>query len=145
MCFWGPASPSAEWAGDHGRTDVAARIWRLLQAKLLSHQGLSHWLLGLQLIGWGHPNSQVPLAVKNPPTSAEDIRDEGSIPGSGRSPGGGHGSPLQCSCLENPTDRGAWPATVHKVAKNQTQLKQFSAHGRTHPDSRELSASSRSN
>ena len=45
--------------------------------------------------------------VKNPPANAGDIRDVGSTPGSGRSPGGGHGNPLQCSCLENPMDRGA--------------------------------------
>ena len=49
-----------------------------------------------------------------------DIRDMGSIPGLGRSPGGGHGNPLQYSCLENPTDRGAWWATVHGIAKSQT-------------------------
>ena len=48
--------------------------------------------------------------VKNPPANAGDL---GSIPGSGRSPGGGHGNPLQHSCLENPMDRGAWRATVH--------------------------------
>ena len=48
------------------------------------------------------------LVVKNSPASARDIRDTGSIPGLGRSPEGGHGNPLQCSCLENPTDRGAW-------------------------------------
>ena len=46
--------------------------------------------------------SQVALVVKKPPANAEDIRDTGSIPGSGRSPGGGHGTPLQYSCLENP-------------------------------------------
>ena len=46
--------------------------------------------------------------------NAEDL---GSVPGSGRSPGEGHGNPLQCSCLENPTDRGAWGATVHGVSK----------------------------
>ena len=46
----------------------------------------------------------------------------GLIPGLGRSPGGGHGNPLQYACLENPTDRGAWPATIHRVAKLQTQL-----------------------
>ena len=46
--------------------------------------------------------------VKNLPANAGDTGDMGSIPGSGRSPGGGHGSPLQYSCLENPTDRGAW-------------------------------------
>ena len=49
-------------------------------------------------------------------------RDMGLIPGSGRSPGGGNGNPLQYSCLENPTDRGAWQVTVHAVAKSQTQL-----------------------
>ena len=56
--------------------------------------------------------------VKNPPADAADIRDLGSIPGSERSPGGRNGSPLQCSCLENPMDRGAWWTTVHGVAKN---------------------------
>ena len=52
-----------------------------------------------------------------------DVRDTGSIPGLGRSPGGGHGNPLQYSYLENPMDRGAWQATVHRIAKSQTQLK----------------------
>ena len=55
--------------------------------------------------------------VKNPPANAGDIRDAGSNPGLGRSPGGGNGNPLQCSCLENPMDRGAWWATAHGVAK----------------------------
>ena len=54
--------------------------------------------------------------------------DAGSIPGLGRSPGGGHGNPLQYSCLENPTDREAWRATVHKVKKNWAQLKQLGMH-----------------
>ena len=58
--------------------------------------------------------------VKNMPGNAEDERDAGSIPGSGRLPGGGQGNLLQCSCLENPMDRGAWWATVHRVTKNQT-------------------------
>ena len=64
--------------------------------------------------------------VKNPSGNAGDIRDAGLIPGSGRSPGGGHGSPLQHSCLENPMDRGAWRATVHRVAKNRTRQKRLS-------------------
>ena len=64
--------------------------------------------------------SQVALVVKNPPANAGDIRDVGSIPGSGRSPGGGHGDPLQYSCLENPMDRGAWWATVYGMAKSWT-------------------------
>jgi len=64
--------------------------------------------------------SQVALVVKKLPAGAGDIRDKGSIPGSGRSPGGRHGSPLQYSCLENPIDRGAWRASVHGVAKGWT-------------------------
>ena len=56
------------------------------------------------------------LVVKNLPASAGDIRDLGSVPVSGRSPGGGHGSPLQYSCLVNPMDRGVWWATAHRVA-----------------------------
>ena len=55
--------------------------------------------------------------VKNPPANSEDVRDESSIPGSGRSPGEGNGNPLQYSCLGNPMDRGVWQATVHGVAK----------------------------
>ena len=71
-------------------------------------------------------SSQVMLVVKNLPASAGDARDMGSIPGSGRSPGGGRGNPLQYSCLENPVDRGAWWAPVHKVTQSQTRLKQLS-------------------
>ena len=67
--------------------------------------------------------SQVALLVKNPPANAGDIRDVGSIPGSGRSPGGGPGNSLQYSGLENPMDRGAWRAIVYRVAKSHTQLK----------------------
>ena len=62
--------------------------------------------------------SQVALVVKNPPVNAGDIRDVGPIPGSGRSPGVGNGNQLQYSCLENPMDRGAWQATVHRVTKS---------------------------
>ena len=58
--------------------------------------------------------------VKNPPVSARNIRDKGSIPGLGRSPGEGHGNPLQYSCLEDPMDRGAWQATVHSVTELDT-------------------------
>ena len=70
--------------------------------------------------------SHVALAVKNLPANAGDIRDVGSIPGLGRSPGEGNGNPLQYSCLENPMDRGAWWATVHRTAKSRTQLEQLS-------------------
>ena len=57
------------------------------------------------------------LVVKNLPTNAGGAREVGSLPGSGRSPGEGNGNLFQCSCLENPTDRGAWRATVHRVTK----------------------------
>ena len=57
--------------------------------------------------------------VKNPPAEQELPGDVDLIPGSGGSPGGGYGSPLQYSCLENPVDKGAWRATVHGVSKSQ--------------------------
>ena len=57
-----------------------------------------------------------------------DLRDMCSIPASGRTPGGGHGDALQYSCLENPTDRGAWQVIVYRVTKSQTRLKQQSMH-----------------
>ena len=60
------------------------------------------------------------LVVKNPPASAGDRRDVGSIPRWGSSPGGEHGNSIQCSYLENPMDRGAWWATVHRVEKSWT-------------------------
>ena len=58
--------------------------------------------------------------LKNLPVNAGDVRDADSIPGLGRSPGGGHSNPLQSSCLENHMDRGAWWATVHRVAQSRT-------------------------
>ena len=61
-------------------------------------------------------------ADKEPACNAGDAREEGSIPGLGRSPGGGNGNPLQCSCLTNPMNRGAWWVTVPGVTKNQTRL-----------------------
>ena len=70
---------------------------------------VSFWVLGF-------PGGAV---IKNPPANTGDV---GSIPGSGRSPGGGRGNLLQYSCLENSMDRGAWRATVHGAAKSQIQL-----------------------
>ena len=60
------------------------------------------------------------LAVKNPSVNARDPKDTLLIPGSGRSPGVGNGNPLQYSCLENPMDRGAWRAKVHRVTESDT-------------------------
>ena len=69
-----------------------------------------------QLYIYTYPQAPwVTLVVKNPPANAGDIKDTILIPGLGRSPGGGYGNPLQYSCLENPMDRGAWQATVHRV------------------------------
>ena len=65
-------------------------------------------------------SSQVVLVINTLLANARDIRDSDSIPGSGRSPGGGNGNPLQYSSLENPMERGAWWATVHGFAKNWT-------------------------
>ena len=72
------------------------------------------------------------LVVKNPPANAEDLKEACLTPGLGRSPGGGHSSPLQYSCLENPMDRGACWVTVHRVSKSQTQLKHLSTHTHTY-------------
>ena len=69
-------------------------------------------------------SNYTPIApmVQNLPANSGDIRDTGSIPGLGRSPGGGHGNPLQHSYLENLVDTGAWLAVVHRAAKSQTRL-----------------------
>ena len=118
-----------------------------MMAFITHHDGIYHTLLvalcliflflGLCLylfIWWRHNvqwASQMVLVVKNQHAVSEDIRDAGLIPGSGRSSGGGHGTPLQCSCLENPTDRGAWRAAVYGVTESQTRLKWLSTHART--------------
>ena len=87
------------------------------------HRSLLAWELRVE----GHYThtwaSQVTHVLKNPPANSGNIRYAGSIPGSGRSPGGGHGNPLQYSYLENLTDREAWQYTVHSVAKSQTQMR----------------------
>ena len=67
--------------------------------------------------------SQVALVVKNPPANARDAKDVGLIPGLGGSSGEGKGNPFQYSCVENPMDRGASQAVVHRVAKSRTRLK----------------------
>ena len=82
------------------------------------------FLLGLHL--W--------FSNKESACNAGDTGDSGSIPGSGRAPGGGNGNPFQYSCLENPMDRGAWWAAVHGVAKSQIRLKQLSTHTRSYSE-----------
>ena len=98
------------------------------------------WFLHLILL---LHTSQVAQVVKNPPANAGDIGDMGSIPGSGRSPGRGHGNPLQYACLENPKDREAWRAVVHGVTESLPPQKwQHSTHvswRQPHPaDARQL-------
>ena len=86
----------------------------------LWQQKINSW--GKVLFG----TSRVALVVKNPPANAGDRRNVSVIPELGRSPGGGHGNPLQYSCLENPMNRGNWRATVHGVAMSWTLLKWLS-------------------
>ena len=76
------------------------------------------FIIILRLPQW--ENMYIEILVKNLPANAGDLRDAGSVPGLGRSPGGGHGNPVQYSCLENPMHRGAWQATVHRVAQSRT-------------------------
>ena len=104
---------------------VQANIW-LLWASKLKLTNYSRWSNNSTDSSAIVINTD--LWVNNPSANAGDIRDMGLIPGSGRSHGGGHGNPLQCSCLENPMNRGAWPAIVHRFAKSQTQLKRLSMH-----------------
>ena len=84
---------------------------------------------------------KVVLVVKNVPVNEGDVRDTGSIPGLGRSPGKGNGNPVQYSCLENSMDRGAWQATVHGAAKSGTWLSDWT-HTRTWVNNESLQFSS---
>ena len=93
--------------------------WTVVVAVQLVRSGLI-WVL----YGW-HPHVGSTHG-KELACQFRRLRDVGSIPGSERSPGGGHGSPLQYSCLESSMDRGAWRATVHSVAVSQTRLKRLS-------------------
>ena len=88
------------------RTSECDLIWKWGLCRC--NESRSHWV------------SQVGQVVKNPPANAGEVRDIGLIPALGRSLGGGHGYPLQYSCLGNPMNRGAWQATVHRVAKGWT-------------------------
>ena len=103
----------------------------------VNEEGILHKLLRFLVTYSENSASQVVLVVKTP-ANAEVIRDLGLIPGSGRSPGGGHGNPLQYSCLENSMDRGAWQVTVRRMAKSRTRLKQLSKHACTHSENNQF-------
>ena len=77
-------------------------------------------------MGFPRGSSEKSKQTEKPPANARDVSDAGSILRSGRSPRGGNGNPLQYSCPGNPVDREAWQATVHRVTRSQTRLKQFS-------------------
>ena len=97
----------------------------LTQGLNLCLLSLLHWQVGSLPLGppGGSTSGKEPACQ-----CRRDVRDSGSIPGSGISPGGGHGNPLQFPCLEKPMVRGAWRATVHWVTKSQRQLKQLGMH-----------------
>ena len=80
-------------------------------------KGIAVYMSLIHFVIWA---SHVVLVVKHMPANGGDVRDTGLVSGSGRSPGGGHGSSLQSCCLEDPMDRGAWKAIVYRVAKTQT-------------------------
>ena len=104
----------------YSQYQVSMKIWSKWKSHTLlmkMENDTTTWENSVVLSAWA---PQVVLMVKNSPANAGNIRDTGSIPGSGRSPGGGHGTPLQYSCLENPMDRGAWWATVHRFTKSWT-------------------------
>ena len=93
----------------HAQRAAETYLWAVLDASEVSVRVFCPLLFRLfifLLSSFGAP--QVVLVVKNPPANAKEVRDTGSIPGSGRSPGGGHGNPLQYSYLENTMDGGAW-------------------------------------
>ena len=96
--------------------------WMSVPSSQKAHYNPSY-RLSSQLKIW---NLKISAQLFSGKESACNAGDLGLISGLGRSPGTGHGNPLQYSCLENPMDRGAWRATVHGVAKSQTRLKQFS-------------------
>ena len=101
---------------------ISFLVCGLSKAEIVCHVfQLSIFSSSLFSLVYGQRTFQVTVVVKNPPASAGDARDTGSVPGSGRSPGIGNGNPLQYSCLENSMDRGAWWATVHGAAESRTQ------------------------
>ena len=116
--------------GRNARVDCHALFQRIFSTQELN-PGLQHYGWILYYLSHQGRASQVALVVKNPPANAEAARDTGSISSSGRSPGEGHGNPLQYSCLEYLMERGTWWATVHRVTRSRTQLKRLGMHTHT--------------
>ena len=111
---WRRGSLPTLWEGEKWAQPPLRRAWRVLK-KLRKRAAV-----------WASTGFPGGTKVKNPPANAGDTGHVGLIPGWGRSPGRGRGNPLHYSCPENPTDRGAWRATVHGVAKSRTRLKPLS-------------------
>ena len=132
LVYWDHRSDSIQAFTPWPKLDLSREdaVWSLLRK---TSGFILSWALVCQAIGniMGLPRW---LSGKESACDAGDIKDVGSIPELGRSPGGGHGNPLQYSCLESPMDREAWQATVHRVSNSQTQLKQLSTrvHAHTH-------------
>ena len=110
---------------DRERINAGLRIWATTVYELWNSTILLSYLTENFGNLFAFMASQFELVINNPLSSEGDIRDVGLIPGSARSPGGGHGNPLQYSCLENPMERGAWRATVHRATKTGKQLKRL--------------------
>ena len=128
VCLWGPLSLRHNYHGCHWMLHLS--LMPACQTTFLPFTALStsvqpilfctepvFLFLGIELFLRA---SQMVLVVKSPSANAEYVRDVGSVPGSGRSPGGGHGNALQYCCLENLMDRRAWWATVHRATKSRT-------------------------
>ena len=116
----GSSFPQIFWKEGSPADTLILAQWDCPTSGLQNHKVTSAGCFKALCLWWGFPGASV---VKGTPASAGDIRDTGLILGSGGSSGGGHGNPLQYSCLENPTDRGTWQATVHRIAERQTRLR----------------------
>ena len=116
-----PSAQHHPWYQTQGWAESKLGAWRLFPC--LTFYFILEYSRASNIQGF--PGGSV---VKNRPANAEAVRDAGSIPGSGRSLGGGNGNPLQSSCLDNAMDRGAWWNTVHGVTKSWTWLNWLSIH-----------------
>ena len=103
--------------------DIEGEQWVLSKMTGSGEFGLLYFTFPTKKLGF--PGGSV---CKESTCNAGDTGDISLIPGLGKAPGGGHGNPLQYSCLENPMDREAWQAMVHRVSKSQTQLKRLSVY-----------------